>query len=128
MLFRSMDGNDRVLGVQLARQQRADLAGVDVGGEGNQTGVDLGGDGLPLLRPVDEHGKVVGALAQRCGQRAILFEPPAALQTLLRCSLILPEVGIADAPLEARELVGQARFVKAPSAARPRARRGYRIP
>jgi hypothetical protein len=122
-----MDGDDRVLGVELARKECPDLAGVDVGGECNQTGIDLGGDGLSLLRPIDKDGKVIGALAQRRGQRAILFEPPAALQDLLRGGLILPEVRIADAPLEARELVGQPRFVKVPSAARRRARPGYRI-
>ena len=51
-----MDGDDRVLGVELAGQECADLAGVDVGGECNQTGIDLGGDGLSLLRPIDKDG------------------------------------------------------------------------
>ena len=67
---------------------------------------ELGVDGLARLGPLDEHGEIVG-----CGvfsdstSVAILLEPAAALQELLRFGLVLPEVGRGGARLEAGQFV-----------------------
>jgi hypothetical protein len=61
----------------------------------------LGVDGLPRLRPLHQDGQVVAALFQRQAEIPILLEPAAALQDLLRFSLILPEIRRGRARLEA---------------------------
>ena len=60
---------------------------------------------LARLGPLDQHGEIVARAAQRLAEVAILLEPPAPLQQLLRAGLILPEVGIRDALLYRREFL-----------------------
>ena len=66
------------------------------------------GDRLPRLGPFDEDGEILGAAPQRLAEIAILLEPPAALQQLLRAGLVLPEVRIGDARFDCREFFGGA--------------------
>ena len=49
----------------------------------------------PWLGPLDEHGQIVGAPAQRLGERDVLFETAPPLQQPLRQRLVLPEVRLA---------------------------------
>jgi hypothetical protein len=120
-----MNGDDRVLGVELAREHRPDFAGLDVAAEAVERLLEVGGDVFALLRPVDEDGEIVRLLAQRGGERAIVFDAAAALLDLLRRGLVLPEVGRGGAQIEVVQFAGKAGFVKAPSAGR---RRGWRDP
>ena len=88
-----MDGDDRVLLVELAGQHRPDLRGLNVARVSLQRGAEVGGHVLALLGPVDEHGQIVGLFAERLGEAALVFETASALQRLLRCRLVLPEIG-----------------------------------
>jgi hypothetical protein len=117
-----VDGHDRVLAVELAREHRADLARLHVALERLQPFSQVGFDVLALPRPVDQDGQVVGLAAQRRRQRAIVFEAPAALQQLLRRSLVLPEVRSGDLRLDVLDLARQPRVVKGPSGDEERAR------
>jgi hypothetical protein len=81
---------------------------------------ELGVDRLPRFRPLDEDGEIVGALAQRHHQVAVLLEPFAALQHLLCFGLVFPEIGRRGFVFEAGQFfVGPGRF-KDSSADRPR--------
>jgi hypothetical protein len=53
------------------------------------------------LGPLDEHRQIFALPLQRQHQLAILLEPAAALQDLLRFGLIFPEIGGGDTRLEA---------------------------
>jgi hypothetical protein len=61
---------------------------------------EFGVDRLPCFGPLDEDGEIVGALAQRHHQVAILLEALAALQDLLCFDLVFPEVGRGGLVLE----------------------------
>ncbi len=91
-----MDGDDRVLLVELAGQHGPDLRGLNVARVSLQGGAEIGRNVLALLRPVEEHGQIVGLFAQGFGEQPLVVQPPPALQRLLRCRLVLPEIGRGD--------------------------------
>ena len=51
---------------------------------------------LPAFSPLDEHGQIVRAGAQRIVQRTILLEPAAPLEEFLSARLVLPEIRRRD--------------------------------
>ena len=104
-----MDRHDRVLAIVLAAEHLLDLAGLHFLIERVERLGELGVDRLARLRPFDQHGEIVALLLERHDEIAILLEPPAALQHLLRFGLIFPEIGRGGARLEAGQLfVGRA--------------------
>jgi hypothetical protein len=88
----------------LAAQHLLDLAGLYFLIESFEGLRELGVDRLAGLGPLDEHGEIVASLLERQHQIAILLEPAAALQDLLRFGLVLPEIGRGGARLEAGQL------------------------
>jgi hypothetical protein len=58
-----MDGHDRVVAIELAREHRADLGRLHVAGVGLERPVEVGRDVFTLSRPVGEHAEVVGLAA-----------------------------------------------------------------
>jgi hypothetical protein len=110
-----MDGDDRVPLIELAGKQRPDLGSFDVTPERVECRRQIGGDLLALLRPLDEHGDIVGLFAKRGGQITVAFEAATPLKGLLRSRLILPEVGGRRLGLDVGQITVQAIFVKAPS-------------
>jgi hypothetical protein len=117
-----MDRDNRVLPVHLAGEHRPDLGGLDVAFVGFKRLAEVGFDVLALTSPVDEDGEVVGLPAERPGQGPLVFEPPSALQDLLRGRLILPEVARGDLFLDFGQVALETSFVKAPSGGWWRAR------
>jgi hypothetical protein len=117
-----VDRDDRVLGVELTREHRPDLAGLDVLRQSLEDPGEILGDLLALARPFDQDAGVVDLLPQRLRELLVLLDPAAPLQRLLRVRLVLPEVGLGDPRFELAEVLRQARFVKAPSGDRGRAR------
>jgi hypothetical protein len=85
---------------------------------------EIGADVLALARPLDQHAKVVGLLANRLREVALGLQPPAPLEDLLRGALVLPEIRFGGLRFEFRQLAAESRFVKAPSADR---RRGWKV-
>src|SRR5580700_10578905 len=120
-----MNRDDGVLAVEIARQRRPDLGGIEVARELAEATRQVGPDVLALTRPVDEDAEIVGLPPKRFRERAIGLEPPPALQDLLGVGLVLPEVGCGGLRLEFGQLAIESGFVKAPSAHR---RRGPRDP
>jgi hypothetical protein len=57
------------------------------------------------LRPLHEHGEIVGATPKRVAEVLIVLEPSAALQEFLRGGLIFPEVGSGDPLLYAGQFL-----------------------
>ena len=96
-----MDGDDRVLAIVLAAEHLLDLAGLHFLIERVERLAELGVDRLAGFGPFDEHGEIVALLLERRHQIVVLLEAPAALQDLLRFSLIFPEIGRGGARLEA---------------------------
>jgi hypothetical protein len=119
-----MDRHDRVLSIVLAPQHLLGLAGVDDARELVQAAFELLEHRLTAFGPFREHTQIFRTAPQRLAQIAILFEPAAALQQLLRRGLVLPEVGFGDAPFYAGKLFGVACGVKDSSADRMRGGRG----
>jgi hypothetical protein len=115
-----MDGDDSVLAIVLAAEHLLDLAGLDFLVERLESLGELGIDRLPRFGPLDEDGEIVGALAQRHHQVAVLLEPFAALQDLLRFGLVFPEVGRGRLVLEAGQFFVGAGGFKDSSADRQR--------
>jgi hypothetical protein len=113
-----MDGEDRVAPVVLAAEHLAGLGRLDVAGERLESRQQLRLHRLARLRPLDEHAEIVGPALERVAEAQLLLEPAAALQQLLRLALVLPEVGLGDPRLDARELGAVARGVKDSSADR----------
>ena len=99
-----MNGDDGVPAIVLAAEHLLDLAGLDLLIERVEGGPELRIDRFAGIGPLDEHGEVVALPAQRHHQVAVLLEAPAALQDLLRFSLVFPEVGGSGARLEAGQL------------------------
>jgi hypothetical protein len=85
----------------LAAEHLLDLAGLHFLLERVKCLAEFGVDGFTGLRPFDEHGEIVAFLLERRDQIVFLLEAPAALQDLLRFSLIFPEIGRGGARLEA---------------------------
>jgi hypothetical protein len=121
-----MDRDDRVLAIELAREHRADLGRLDVALVDVDAGLQIAQHVLALPRPIEEDRQVVGLLAQRLGQRAVVLDLAAALQDLLRVGLVLPEIRRRDGRLDLGQLALQPRFVKAPSADQRRGTTGRR--
>src|SRR6185503_5498750 len=113
-----MDGDDGVEAIVLAAEHLAGFGGLDVLLEVVEALQQVAVDGLASLGPFDEHAEIVGAGLQRVAERELLVEPAAALQQLLRLGLILPEVGLGDAGLDAVELGTRSGCVKDSSADR----------
>jgi hypothetical protein len=96
-----MDGHDRVLAIVLAAEHLLDLAGLYFLLERVERLTEFGVDRLARFGPFDEHGEIVALLRERRHQLVLLLQAPAALQDLLRFSLIFPEIGRRGARLEA---------------------------
>jgi len=77
----------------LAAEHLLHFAGLDFLIERVESLRELNVHRLAGFRPFDQYREIVGALPQRHHQIAILLEPLAALQDLLRLGLVLPEVG-----------------------------------
>jgi hypothetical protein len=108
----------------LAAEHLLDLAGVDQAGKLIEAGRELGPDVLSLAGPFDEHGKILGALAERGDQLDLLLDPAAALEDFLGFGLVVPEIWRRGARLYACELLGRAGGFKDNSGDRTRASRG----
>jgi hypothetical protein len=115
-----MDSDDRVLAIVLAAEHLLDLAGLHFLVERLEPLRELGIDRLPRCRPLDEDGEIVGALAQRHHQVAVLLEALAPLQDLLRFGLVFPEVGRGRLVLETGQFFVGAGGFKDSSADRQR--------
>jgi len=76
----------------LAAEHLLDLAGLHLAVERVERLRELRVDGLPRLRPLDEHAEVVALLSQRRDEIAVLFETAAALENLLGFRLVAPEI------------------------------------
>ena len=74
---------------------------------------------LALLRPLAKDGQVLALSPERRDEVAILFEPAAALQGLLRFCLVLPEVRSGGTRLEAGQFFVRPGGFKDSSADRP---------
>jgi hypothetical protein len=77
----------------LAAEHLLGLAGVYFLREIVEAPGEILGDRLTRLRPFDEHAEILGTAPQRIAEGLIVLEPAAPLQQLLRCRLILPEIG-----------------------------------
>jgi hypothetical protein len=110
----------------LAAEHLLRLAGVDARRQVVERPCEVLLDGLPRLCPLDEDGEVIGTLLQRAREIAILFEPAAPLQDLLRTRLVLPEIGRGDLCFYFRELFGGICGVKDSFAGRRRGAPGPR--
>ena len=115
-----VDRDDRVLAIVLAAEHLLDLAGLHFLVERVERLRELGVDRLAGLGPLDEHGEIVALLLERRDELAILLEPAAALQHLLRFGLVLPEIGRGGARLEAGQFFVGAGGLKDSSADRQR--------
>jgi hypothetical protein len=115
-----MDRDDGVLAIVLAAQHLLDLAGLHFLVEHVECTRDFVVDGLARLGPFDEHCQVVALCPERAHEIELLLEPAAALQDLLRFSLVFPEIGRGGARFEAVQLVFRAGGFKDNSADRQR--------
>jgi hypothetical protein len=104
----------------LAAEHLLGLSGVDLSRQIVERPPEIIGHRLSRLRPLGEDREVVEAGPQRCGEIAILFEPPAALQQLLRGGLVFPEIGGAGALFDFLQFFGGLCGVKDSSAGRQR--------
>jgi hypothetical protein len=91
---------------------------LDVSAIALESTLEIGHDVFALPRPLEQHMEIVGLLAQRFGQGAVVFEPAPALLRFLRVRRVFPEVRRRDRGFDFRQLAVQASFVKAPSAGR----------
>jgi hypothetical protein len=104
----------------LAAEHLLDLAGVDLLLEPVERVRELGVDALTRLRPFNENGEIVVLPAERHAEIAVLLQPAAALQDLLRFSLVFPEIRGGGASLEAGQFFVGAGSLKDSSADRQR--------
>jgi len=104
----------------LAAEHLLGFAGVDLRREIVESAAEIVGHRLPGLAPFDENGEILEPLAQRFAEILIFFEAAAALQQLLRCRLVLPEVRRSDALFDGLQLAGGVCCVKGSSAGRRR--------
>jgi hypothetical protein len=91
----------------LAAEHLLRLAGFDFPAELVEPAREVVEHRFTGLRPLDQHGEIVDPRLQRIAQPGVVFEPAAALQQLLRRSLILPEIRVRDPLLDPRQLLGR---------------------
>ena len=103
----------------LTAKHLPDFARFDFCSEFVETAVQIGGDIFPLLRPFHQDGEIAGTGAQRLGKVGVFLQPPATLQDLLRCRLVVPEIGCARLSLEYRDFIRNAGRVKDNSGGQP---------
>ena len=119
-----MNGDDGVGAIVLAAKHLLGLGGVDLLLKLVEAALEIGADVLAGVRPFDQHAEIVGAPPQRLPQRLVVFQAPAALHHLLRVGLVVPEVGFADALLDARRALRRGgrpqRCLRSSAARRPR--------
>jgi hypothetical protein len=94
-----MNRHDGVGVVVFTAEHLLDLRAFDLLGQRVDRLGEIGGHVLTLLRPIDEHAKVVDLARQLIAQLEIVGQPPAALQGFLRGRGILPEIGSGDSLL-----------------------------
>jgi hypothetical protein len=116
-----MNGDDGVLAIVLAAKHLLDFAVLHFLIETVERLRELRINRLARLRPLEEHSQVVAAPFQRHHQVAILFEAAAALQRLLRFSLVFPEIGLGCPRFETAQFFVRAGRLKDNSADRQRA-------
>jgi hypothetical protein len=58
-----------------------------------------------VLRPFQQHGKILTAAAERRRKLAILLEAAAALENFLGFGLVLPEIGGGGSRFEAGQFI-----------------------
>jgi hypothetical protein len=91
-----VDRDDGVLAIVLAAEHLLDLAGLDERARGRRgRGEVVGSTGSPASAHSTSTARSSSARSDSLS--AILFEPAAALQHLLRGGLVLPEIGSATA-------------------------------
>jgi hypothetical protein len=105
----------------LAAEHLLDLAGLHFLIERFERLPELGVDRLTRVRPFDQHREVVALLPERQHEIAILLDPAAPLQDLLRFGLVLPEIRSGGTRLEARQFLVRPSGLKDGSADRWRA-------
>jgi len=113
-----VNGDDRVLAVELAAEHRADFGRLDVAAIGLDTPLEIGEHILALLRPIDENLQVLGLAAERFGEGEIVLETAPPLLCFLGVRGILPEVRSRSGGLDLGQFALDSGFVKAPSAGR----------
>ena len=118
-----MDGDDRVLAIVLAAEHLLGLASVDLCREVVERAAEILSNRLSGFGPFDEDRQVVDLALQRFAERAVVLQTPAALEQLLCCSLVLPEVRGSNAFFDLGEFVGGSCGVKDSSAGPEAARR-----
>jgi hypothetical protein len=116
-----MDRDDGVPAIVLAAEHLLDLTGLHFLIERFERLSELGVDRLTRVRPFDQHREVVALLPERQHEIAILLDPAAPLQDLLRFGLVLPEIRSGGKRLEARQFLVRSSGFKDSSADRQRA-------
>jgi hypothetical protein len=109
---------DRILPIELPREHRPNLGGLNVALERGEALLEIGRHVFALPGPVDEHDEIVCLSPQRRGERLVVLEPAPALLNSLRGGLILPEVWRGGLRVELAQLAIEPGLVKAPSADR----------
>jgi len=105
----------------LAAEHLLRLTSLDFGGELVEAAHEVRPDVFAPLRPFHQHGEIVDAALERVAQRAVSLERLPALQDLLGCGLVFPEIRIGGLLLYFREFFCGPGCVKDSSADRTRA-------
>jgi hypothetical protein len=100
----------------LAAEHLLGLAGIDLCREVVERAAQILPDWLSGFSPLDQDGQVVDLALQRFAERPVVLEAPAALEELLCCGLVLPELRGRNAFFDFGEFVGGACGVKDSSA------------
>jgi hypothetical protein len=110
----------------LAAEHLLDFARLHCHVEGVEPLLELGVNGFPCFGKLEQHRQIVGLLAQRRNQVAVLLQASAALLDFLRFGRVFPEIGIERALIEAGQFVVRIGLLKDSSASRRRACRDRR--
>ena len=121
-----VNGDDGVLPVELAREHRADLAGLNVPAVRLEPTFEVRRHVFALARPIDQHPKVVTLFPQCFRKRPVVLETTAALLDALGVCLVFPEVRRGGFGFDVGQFPEKPGFVKAPSASLRRDRPGLR--
>jgi hypothetical protein len=100
----------------LAAEHLLDLAGLHLLIERVERLGEFNIDRLAGIGPFEQHSEIVALLPERCDERAVLLQPPAALQDSLRFRLVFPELRGGRASFEAGQFFFGARRFKDSSA------------